>query len=336
MKTAYMKSIDDVVIKDITLRELGDDEIRLGVDVCGVCGSDVTSALDGTEEYIPFGHEVAGTILEKGKAVKNLSIGQKVVLESSSACGRCKNCRDTKQELCTDIKSPLSLPFFGMAEEMISPAISAIAYEGITAPEACLSEPLGVAIDMFRLADVEVGSHVLVSGLGPIGLMALCLARISGAEKIYACDLSSAGIRLETAKRFGADEIIEIDKTPLEKYDFKEKPDRFLVSSPPKTLPLMMKIAAKGAVISYIGIKYGEGAKVTFDANEFHFKKLQMRGSFAYPALFTPMALDLIRSKTIDAKSLITHTFPLCDVREALKEAAYDIAHAIKVIVSVS
>ena len=333
MKAAYFKNIDDIILKDVPRGELEVDDIRLKIDACGICGTDVMNALDGGDDYRPFGHEIAGTVLEVGSAVTDIKVGNKIVLESASACGRCINCRNMQQELCQNIQSFWPRPPYGFAEEMISPAISAIPYEGITPEQACLSEPLGVAIDMHRLADIQIGSHVLVSGLGVIGLMAIHLAKLAGAEKIYACDLSGATKRLELAEQFGADEIITIDKTPLEEYSFPQPPDRFMISSPPKTLEKMIKIAAPKAIISFIGIKYGPAGEVTFDANEFHFKKLQLRGSFASPALFMPMALNLIKTGAIDASAMITHTFPLAEIQKAMTVAATNKAEAIKVVI---
>ena len=333
MKAAYMKNMDDMELRETELWEPEDDEIRIKVEACGVCGTDITAARDGSDDYAPFGHEVAGTVLETGRSVTGIEAGQRVLLESASACGRCFNCRNTRQELCTDIKSFFYKTSFGFAREMIAPAINAITYDDITPAAACLTEPLGVAIDMHRLADISVGSHVVVSGLGPIGLMALRLAKLSGAERIYACDLSTATVRLEAARAFGADEIIAVDRTSLEDYVFPQAPDRFMISSPPRTLNAAFNIAAKGAVISYIGIKYGEGAKVTFDANDFHFKKLQLRASFASPALYTPMALSLIKNGAVDASAVITHTFSLEELGKALKTAA-DGSRSIKVVVA--
>ena len=334
MIAAYIKNIDDIILKEVPPGNLELDEVRLKVDACGICGTDVIAPLDGGDEYRPFGHEIAGTILEVGSVVTGIQVGDNVVLESASACGRCSNCRNMQQELCQNIQSFWLRPPYGFAEEMLSPAISAIPYEGLTPAEACLSEPMGVAIDMHRLADIQISSHVLVSGLGTIGLMAIRLAKLSGAEKIYACDLSGATKRLELAEKFGADEIIPVDKTPLEEYSFSQPPDRFMISSPPKTLETMVKIAAQKAIISFIGIKYGPASQVTFDANEFHFKKLQLRASFASPALFTPMALHMIKTGIIDASAMITHTFPLVELQKAITVAATNKAEAIKVIVN--
>lgn len=333
MKAAFIKSISDLELREVSLPALEPTEIRMKIDACGICGSDVTFALDGKEKFEPIGHEVAGRIVELGSAVDFLSTAQTFVLDSSTPCGRCLSCKDAKPELCTDVKTFLYKQFHGIAEEMISPAISAVPYDGLSPEIACLAEPLGVAIDLHRCSDVQVGSHVVVLGLGPIGLMALRLAKLSGAGKIYACDLSKSKIRFETALAFGADEIIEVDKTPIESYKFEKAPDRIMVTSPPKTIPPMLSVAGRGAIVSFIGIKFGEGASISFDANDFHFKKLQLRGSFLSPALYTPFALRLLSDGSIDGKALVTHTFGLADVTEAFRVAAYEPDKAIKVVI---
>ena len=103
--------------------------------------------------------------------------------------------------------------------------------------------------------------------------MALRLAKLRGARKIYAAARSHSVSRIETALAFGADEIIYTDKTPLESYPFERGGvDRVLVSAPPSTIPSAFKAARTGGVIGFIGIEYGAGANITFDANEFHFK----------------------------------------------------------------
>jgi L-iditol 2-dehydrogenase len=332
MKAAYKTPTGTVTIKDIKMRPLKMDEIRLKMDACGICGTDLHFDPNAAEEA-QFGHEIAGTVLETGAAVTNVKPGDHIVLDSATPCGFCAQCKNGRQELCTDIKSIWFVPSFGFAEEVIAPAISAVPNPGLDPAVASISEPLGVAIDMHRLADIGIGSHVVVSGLGPIGLMALRLAKLSGAERIYACDVSKAKARMQVARDFGADEIIEVDKTPLADYKFAVKPDRFMVSSPPVTLPEMFKIAAKGAIISFIGIKFGDGATISFDANDFHFKKLQLRASFASPAMFTPQALNLLKTGAVDGNRLISHRFPLDKISDALA-CARNIENSIKVVIT--
>lgn len=331
MKRAFIKNFEDIVIRDV-VDDLDKDEIRIHVDACGICGTDITTAYEGVADYMPFGHEVAGTIIEIGSSVMNLQIGQKVILESASACGQCSQCRNTQQEYCQNIKTFFAKQKLGFAESMTTPAISAIPYDDVEPEIACLSEPLGVALDMVLNADIKIGSVVLVSGLGTIGLMAIKLARLVGAKYIYACDVSTATKRIQTAIECGANEIITIDTMLLDEYKFKNKPNRFLVSSPPKTLSTMFNIADTGSIISFIGIKYGDGAFVNFDANNFHFKKLQLRGSFASPALRTPMALQLLKNRTIDGYKLVTHIYCLNEIKKAISQAARS-SESIKVVI---
>ncbi|CAN5822119.1 L-galactonate oxidoreductase [soil metagenome] len=321
-RAAMFLSEEEVVVRERSLPELEESEIVVEVEACGICGTDIAALREGRVDYESFGHEVAGRIA---------GVGQ-VVLESSSACGRCSNCRNMKQELCEKICSFWPRGYFGFAERMVSPVISAVPYEGLAPDVACLSEPLGVALDMLRLVEICPGSVVLVSGLGPIGLMALRLAKLAGASRIYAVSYSHLKARNELARAFGADEVLLEDKSPVTEYIFPQKPDRFLVTAPPKVLPAMFQVAAKGSILTYIGIAHGEGARVEFDANDFHFKKLQLRASFASPALLTPLALRLLREGAVDGRAMITHRFGLEDMAEAVRVACREKARCIKVV----
>ncbi|MBN1554724.1 MAG: alcohol dehydrogenase catalytic domain-containing protein [Phycisphaerae bacterium] len=331
MKTAY-QTATRVEIRDVQLPSVDQHEIRVRIDACGVCGTDLHVPPEDADTFKPFGHEIACEILEMGAAVRDLQVGQKVVLESSSACGRCENCRDTRQELCTNVQHYWTGGPLGFGEEMISPAICAVPYAGISPEVASLSEPLGVAIDLVRLADITTRSNVLLLGAGPIGLMALSLVRRRGARKIFVGEFRRQKARWDTALTFGADAVFDPTETPITEYDFGCPIDRILVTAPPKTVPACMKIAAKGAIISYIGIEWGSSAGCTFDANDFHFKKLQLRASYASPALYTPQALRYLEEGVIDGEALISHRVSLSELPRGLEIARNDPA-ALKVIV---
>ncbi|UCH35055.1 MAG: alcohol dehydrogenase catalytic domain-containing protein [Armatimonadota bacterium] len=330
MKAAF-KQGETVTLRDIELRPLRPDEIRLRVEACGICGTDL-HVVSGEQAEAPFGHEVAGVIVELGSAVSDLAVGQQVALDSSTPCGRCANCRNARQELCTDIKSFFHLGYMGLAGEMIAPAISAIPYLGLTPEVAALSEPLGVAIDMVRLAEMHPDSNVLIMGPGPIGLMALALVKRMGARRVFVSAYSSQKARARAAHEFGADVVIDPTETPLEDYDFDCAIDRILVTTRPPTFAGAFRAAAKGGIISFIGIGHGEDALCRFDANDFHFKKLQLRASFASPALFTPLALEYLREGVVDGEALISHRFPLERIEQAMATAR-DKARAVKVVV---
>lgn len=323
-----------VRLTDADLPAPDPDEIRIKVNACGICGTDLHVNLDETKES-SFGHEIAGTILETGSEVHHLAVGQNIVLESASACGRCTNCRNARQDLCTDIRSFFELPIRGFSEQMNAPAISAIPYDGLSPEEATLSEPLGVAIDLVRIADITFDSNVLVMGPGPIGLMAIALAKKKGARRVFCSAFERETIRAETALALGADAVMDPSKVDLKEVDFGCEIDRVLVTAPPPVLPDAVAVAANGGIISFIGIGQGENAFCRFNANDFHFKKLQLRASFASPALMTPLALTYLKEGVIDGQALISHRFVLSDIEKAI-QVARDGSKALKVIIKES
>ncbi len=331
MKSAFRKN-ERVYLKEVTLRPLRPDEIRVRVAACGVCGTDIMTPERSGEEKPLTGHEIAGTVLEIGSAAAGLTAGQQIVLDSATPCGRCDNCRDTKQELCTNLQSFFCLGFFGFAEEIIAPAISAIPCDDLPPEVACLQEPLGVAIDLVRLAEIQPGSNVLILGQGPIGLMATALVKQAGAHRIIVTDFKNRTSRAALAGKFGADTFLDPREVKIEKYDFGCEVNRVLVTAPPQALPSAFAAAARGAIISFIGIGHGPQAMCTFDADAFHFKKLQLRASFASPALYGPRALRLLREGVVDGNALVTHRFPLDRIADALETARTDPA-AVKVVV---
>ena len=326
---AHYRSVADVVLRATAFESVSDYETLLAVDACGICGTDINAILRGSADYIQVGHEIAGRVLDRD----GIPTARRVVLESSSACGRCASCRNGRPDLCTDVKSFFQRRYFGMAERMISPTVSVLDYDGMDPAVATLSEPLGVAIDLCEVAQITPYSTVLVVGLGPIGLMAVRLAKLAGAKKIYAATFSAREKRNALALEFGADELLYEDESPLAQRKLDPAPDRILTSAPPSSLGDCVHVAAPGAHIAFIGVGHGDSDRMVLPGNKFHFKKLQLRSSFAAPALRTPMALELLRIGRVDGEKLISHRFPLADAAEAVRVACTDKNNAIKVVV---
>jgi L-iditol 2-dehydrogenase len=330
MKAAFRKG-EDVFLKDVQMPALKPDCIRLRVAACGICGTDLHWNSKPSKDS-PFGHEVAGVVAEVGSAVTNVQVGQTVALESSSACGQCAACRNMDQELCPNLRVFWGAgPALGFAQEMISPAQCAVPYEGMTPEVACLSEPLGVAIDTVRLADIRITSNVAIVGSGPIGLMILQLVKRMGARRVFVAGRKRQPNRLEQARRLGADDVVVTDDTPLAAFKYGCGIDRIISTVSPSTLPETFELAVKGGVITFIGLGEGQQATCSFDANKFHFKKLQLRASFAAPAMFTPLALTYLKEGVVDGEALISHRFPLDGIAEAVRAARS--ADAVKVVV---
>lgn len=333
MKAAYVKSPWQFEVREVKLRDMGEDEVIVKVKACGICGSDLISAAGEAADWQPFGHEIAGEVVEAGRHVQNVKVGDAVVLESGTFDRFCNNCRNGRVDLCNTgpnywLKGPM-----GFSEYILAPKECMVPMGSLSFKQASIVEPLGVAVDLLYTADVKLNDDVLVIGMGPIGLMALRLARAAGARKIYAAQRSTGKRRIELAKQFGADEIILTDQVDLESYPFARKGvDRVLVTAPPSLIPSALKVTNMGGIVAFIGIEYGPKAAITFDANDFHFKKLQLRASFASPALYFPRSIELIESGVIDADAMISHTFKLDEIEKAMKLLRDDRATTVKVV----
>jgi len=335
MKAAFVKAPYQFELRDVELPAPGPGEVIVAVKSCGVCGTDaIHVAGSQATDWQPFGHEVAGVVEQVGHGVVAVKPGDTVALESSSFCRNCSLCRNGRVDLCNKAPSFWGGPSGGFAEKIIAPIECVVPFEGLDFDAASLAEPLGVAIDLVKVADIQVDDNVLVIGPGPIGLMALALARRRTSGRIFLAGHSHSTARLDAGRALGADGIVEVDKTPLQDFDFGCRISQVLDTAPPRTLEAAIEAAGVGGIISYIGIEYGEGATISFDANKFHFKKLQLRASYASPALYFPMALDLLKLGRIPADALISHRFPLGEVDKAVLTAARDKAAAVKVIVN--
>jgi len=335
MKAAFVKAPYQFQIKDVQLPQPGPREVVVAVKSCGVCGTDaIHTAGSQARDWQPFGHEVAGVVEETGSAVTEVKPGDCVALESSSFCRNCSLCRDGRVDLCNKAPNLWGRASAGFAEKIIAPIECVVPFDDLDFDTASLAEPLGVAIDLVKTADIQIDDNVLVIGPGPIGLMALALARRRTSGRIFLAARSHSTARIEAARKLGADAIVEVDKTPPAQYDFGCRISQVLGTAPPRTLEDAIDAAGVGGIISYIGIEYGPGAAISFDANKFHFKKLQLRASYASPALYFPMALKFLKLGRIPADTLISHRFKLDKIEEAVLTAAKDKQTAVKVIVN--
>lgn len=333
MKAVYVKAPYMFEVRDVELRDIGPDEALVRVKACGVCGTDLQLAATDAEEWQSFGHEIAGVVEKVGKNVKGVKVNDNVLLESGSFCRECATCRNGKVDLCNGAPNIFKGDTMGFAEYIIAPKECLVPFSGIDFAEATVVEPLGVALDLVYTADIKLNDDVLVVGLGPIGLMALKLAKAMGARNVYGAALSRSKARINLAREYGAADIVYTDVTSLEDYKFpRGGVDKVLVTAPPRTIPQALKVTNIGGIVAFLGIEYGERGIISFDANEFHFRKLQLRASYAAPALWFPRCIELIESGVINPKSLITHKFKLEEMDKFMLKARDDKSDIIKMV----
>ena len=333
MKVVFVKKGFEFEIRDVEIPEIDKNQALVKVKACGLCGTDLHTARIGAKEFESFGHEVTGIVEAVGENVVEVKIGDSVLLESGSFCRTCDLCRNGQSDLCNNAPNIIQNEIMGFSEYIVAPKECLIPFDGMGFDAGTLIEPLGVALDLFYTTDIKINDDVLVVGLGPIGLMALKLAKVSGARNIYGVANSWSSARIRAAKELGATDIILADKGQLADYKFpRGGVDKIMSTAPPNTIPDAMKVANIGAIIGFLGIEYGGGENITFNANDFHFKKLQLRSSFAAPALYFPRCVELIKSGVIDPALFISHTFKLDRTAEYMIKARDDKATPIKMV----
>lgn len=334
-RAAYVQAPFRFEIRDVDVPDPGPGQVLVDVTACGVCGTDVHWAAVRAAEPQPFGHEIAGTVAAVGAGVTGLAVGDTVCLESGAFCGRCTQCRNGRVDLCRSAP-PMGAggPALGFSDRMLAPADHVVPAPGLPPEAAALAEPLGVAQDLLRTSGTEWDDDVLVVGPGPIGIMAVALARSMGARTVVVAARDAGSRRARLARDWGADDVVSTSDVA-----FSEMGGRFgafrriLVTAPPSVVGPAMAAAAFGATITYIGIDHSPGATITVDADDFHFRKLQLRASHASPALWLPRSVDLLTRGVIRWEDLVTHQVPLAEVDRAVGLVGGDDKDAIKVVV---
>jgi L-iditol 2-dehydrogenase len=335
MRAHFVKVPLNFELRDVSLEPLAPDEALVAVRACGVCGWDVLVATQVAADWSGIGHEFAGQVVEVGSGVTAFRPGDAVVAENSTYCGICRHCKNGDVVHCTNLYHYLSPGAF--ADLLKVKAQSLVEIGDLDYETAALAEPLTVAIDLVEAAEIPFAGSVAVFGPGPIGLMAARVAQLAGASKVYLTGYAHSRRRWEVARKLGIDELIFVDQVDVREFLRSREPDgvdRVLVTTPPATVSEAIAITRFGGIIAYDGIKFDESGTITFDGNDFHFRRLQLRGVHSIPNLGWPKALDLLRRRLIDPADFISHRFGFDEVPEAVMLAAKNRTDTVKVMVS--
>ncbi|MEI6914551.1 MAG: alcohol dehydrogenase catalytic domain-containing protein [Armatimonadota bacterium] len=342
-RSAYVKSPWLFEVRDNPVENPGLGKMLVSIKACGVCGTDIHTARTAANDWQLFGHEMAGVVESVGESVTRFAPGDRVALNTAAPCGRCEICSPlpygrARPSQCKNVSTYWGGPQMGFGEFIVTPEECAVKIpDGMSFTVASLAEPMGVSIDLVETGEIGPGDNVLIIGPGPLGLGAINVAKNAGASHIALAGLSKSIARLEAGEALGADEIIRVDKTPLAQYDFGTfSPDKILVTSPPSTLPEAISIAAFGATIAYIGIAGNSDAVISFDADDFHFRRLSLKASYASPDTQTTKSLRLLETCPELAPQLISSMFTLDELADAMTSIRDDDERSVKKVVMIS
>ena len=318
MKSTMLQEVM-VAPKEITFREIpvpkiNEDQVLVRIRIIGICGSDVHvyhGAHPFTKYPITQGHEVSGDIVEIGKNVKGLHVGQKVTIEPQEVCGKCHPCRHGKYNLCENLKvmgfqtTGAASTYFATDSIKITPFP-----EDMTFEEGAMIEPLAVAVHAVeRIGDVE-GLNIAVIGAGPIGNLIAQTAKVKGATGVLVTDLSD--YRLNLVRSCGVDYTYNTSDVNFERAMISAfGPDKadviFDCAGNDSTINQAIKYARKGSIIILVAV-FEKIAKIDLALLNDH--ELDLNTSMMYRHEDYLQAIKMVSEKRIQLKPLMSQIFP--------------------------
>ncbi|WP_243061901.1 L-threonine 3-dehydrogenase [Humibacter sp. RRB41] len=310
----------------------GPDEVTIRVLRTGICGTDLHilrwddwAASAVSTPLIP-GHEFFGEVVEVGPLVHDVQIGDLVSGEGHIVCGMCRNCRAGRRQMCIRTEGLGVQRDGAFAEYLTLPGANVWVHHSSIDPEVgAIFDPLGNAVHT-ALAFPLVGEDVLVTGCGPIGLMAIAVARHVGARFIVGTDVSPA--RLELARSMGADYTVDVSTSPISDAQvalgMREGFDiGFEMSGAPTALPQMIENMTHGGRIAMLGLASGP---FSIDWGKVVTHMLTLKGIYGREMFETWNAMGaMLQSSSVlrDAiASVISERFPARDWQRGFEAAA--------------
>jgi L-idonate 5-dehydrogenase len=341
MRVCVLHAAKDLRLEERPVVPLQADQVRVRFGAGGICGSDLHYYFDGrvgdfaVREPLILGHEVAGDVIETGAEVARVKIGDRVAVNPSLPCWRCRACQAGRTNLCR------RMTFFGSAA--VTPHVQGAFQEQLTAHEsqcfvvprstpfgvAAMAEPLAVCLHAVQRAGPLPGAHVLITGSGPIGALTCLAARHAGAARITITDVADPP--LAVAGRIGADETINVARAPETIEPYKADKGQFDVafeaSGNPAALATCLDCTRPGGRIVQLGM-LPSGA-ITVPLTKLTPKELDLVGTFRFHDAFG-MAVEGLVSGRLDVAPVLTGTFDAGE-RDAAFAAAADREHHMKV-----
>ena len=333
MKGLFGRKGFEVELKSLPDLPLGNHMVRIRVNACGVCGTDLHFLRD-MDEWTPMGHEISAEVVEVGSEVTHVKIGDLVICEDVTMCGACEACKTGQYNLCRNGYTLEGQP--GMADEMIVHENMLNVFTGIDPVVASMVEPLAVAIRGIQELNLRPLSSIAIFGMGAIGLFSAAYARVMGAGRITMIARKSGSLRNQAAAAaaldLGADEVFYTENSNyIEDALAKGAFDAAIVAAPPSMCSDAMKLIRYGGKVLAMGVTFGSDTCATLDVNDMVFNKKQLLTSIAEPAVNFPLSIEMIRSGRIDAGRIITHRLKLDEANELAGLYAAD-APAIKTV----
>jgi threonine 3-dehydrogenase len=302
-------------LEEVPKPKIGINDVLIQVLLTGICGTDlhIYEWDQWASSTIPvplvIGHEFVGRIMEVGSNVNDFHPGMIVSGEGHVVCGRCRNCLAGRRHLCAHTQG-VGVNRAGAFAEFIALPMSNIWRQHSTIPLeiAAIFDPFGNAVHT-ALSFPVLGEDVLITGAGPIGLMAAAVVRHAGARHVVITDVNAE--RLALAKKLGVTRAVNAMEVPLEKVQaelgMQEGFDVGLeMSGNPSALRQMLNNMSHGAKIAMLGIPNGD---IAIDWRQVIFNMLTIKGVYGREMYETWYKMTVMLESGLDIAPVITHRF---------------------------
>jgi L-iditol 2-dehydrogenase len=328
-RVAVLQGLSEVSVEDRQMPVPGDYEALIKIEAVGVCGSDVHYYKHGRigQRQVQYphvqGHECAGTVIEIGSEVNQLRPGDRVVIEPGVACGTCQFCKEGRYNLCKNMVFISTPPYEGAFAKYISHSerfVHKIPDE-LDFTTAALAEPLAVGMHVMNRAVVKPDDTVIITGMGPVGLLMVLAARAYGVRNILVSDVED--FRLELAKSIGATHTFNAKNGSTEAQILKEgftNVDIFIdTSGNDKVVYDAINVIERGGKLVLVGFPQGEES--TFNFISLLQKEVDIISIYRYRNVF-PSAIKVLEDYSEEAKKIVTHEFSLEEISHAMEQGA--------------
>jgi L-iditol 2-dehydrogenase len=320
----YAPGEGNVDVLDVDEPACGDDQVKVEVAFCGLCGTDIHVLHDTFRNYPPviLGHEFAGRVVDLGKSVTGISVGEKVAGLGATAvtCGRCAYCLSGNFIFCLDRRGMGHGVNGGFARYVVMrPDQLFHVPERLSLEEASLSEPFAAAIHaVTEQTHVRIGDVALVSGPGPIGLLCLKLLVAEGVTTIVA-GASGDETRLEAARRFGAAMVVNVAERSLldalrEITDGRGVNVAFECAGHESSVRGCLEALRPMGRYTQVGIC---GREIKFPIDQIFYKQLKLSGSICYTAGTWARMMKIYAQGRVRIDDIVSNKLPISDWRTA-------------------
>ena len=344
MKVAVMEGIGKMGYTERPIPAPKDDEVLVKLEYVGICGSDMhyyeTGAIGDYVVEPPFvlGHEPGGTVVEVGRNVTHLKIGDKVALEPGKTCGHCEFCRQGKYNLCPDVVFFATPPVDGVFQEYVAHE-AALCFKlpsSVSTLEGALIEPLAVGFHAANQGGAHAGQTAVVMGAGCIGLVSMMALKAEGVSRVYVVDVMQK--RLDKALELGADGVIngkdEDAVDAVRTLTGGMGCDLVIETAGTEiTTRQAVHMTKKGATIVLVG--YSKTGEITLPMSLALDKELTFKTVFRYRHIY-PMAIEAVASGRVNLEGIVTNIFDFDDIQNAMDKSVSDKANIVKAVVRIA